>query len=101
MNMLGVLDLTGNYNLSFYITGLIKFQTELCYFTIMIALKVFAVFVLCCSLGANAQIKCFQGQTTPGQPASRLISGSCPAGGDNSCARFDIDMEVTAVEGKL
>ena len=71
----------------------------------MIALKVIAVFVLCCSLGANAQIKCLQGQTTPGQsipgqPASRLISGSCPD--DNySCSRFDIDLEVTAVEGKF
>ena len=99
--MLRVLDLTRNLNLSFYVTGLIKFQLKLCYLTIMIALKVFAVFVLCCSLGANAQIKCLQGQTTPEQPASRLLSGSCPSGGDNGCARFDIDIEVTAIEGKF
>ena len=67
----------------------------------MVALKVVAVFVLCCSLSVNAQIKCFQGQTSPEQPASRLISGSCQSGGDYSCARFDIDIEVTAVEGKF
>ena len=71
----------------------------------MIALKVFAVFVLCCSLGANAQIKCFQGQalpvqSIPGQPVSSLTSGSC-SGDDYSCARFDIDFEITAVKGKF
>ena len=101
MNMLRVLDLTRNLNLSFYVTGLIKFQTELCYLTIMIALKVFAVFVLCCSLGANAQIKCLQGQTTPGQPGFCMIRRSCPSGGDYRCTRFDIDFELTAIEGKF
>ena len=62
----------------------------------MLSLKIVAVFVLCCSLGANAQLQCIQGQSIAGQPVpgfSNLTSAPCPGDG-SKCHRFDIEYEI-------
>ena len=62
----------------------------------MLSLKIVAVFVLCCSLGANAQLQCIQGQSIVGQSVpglSGLTSAPCPGDG-SKCQHFDIEYEI-------